>query len=115
MEGIITESAKQLVTQGILGLMVVVEAIIIVVLYKENRQCSRERIEEARVLTKTIEDSSRVIGTMTLALESSNRTQEARTRATEDIAERVERLILQHDNFTQWVREKLLELRKGGS
>lgn len=87
MEELASESLRQIATQGILGVLLVVAGVIIYFLYREVKACQDARLIDTRALIKAVEDSSKAIHAITLSLEGNNRTMEARTRATEAVAE----------------------------
>lgn len=111
MEGLATEAARILFTEaGLIGVVAVLLGIVAVSFHRDIRKCNDARVDDARSVSKALEESSKAINGFSLALESNNRVMEARTRATEMLAGEMKEL-RQQVTFL----EKLLdELRRRG-
>jgi hypothetical protein len=110
VEGLLTEGAKALFGQGLLGVLLVVSGIINFLLYRDSKACAGARLEDTRTLIKAVEDSASALQSMTLAIEGTNRAMEARTRAAEALAHEVKELRLSdeyRDRTTQETLERL--------
>lgn len=100
MEALATESGRLLLTQGVLGLCVLVEAIVIVILFNRGATCQDARISDAKAIieeqTRCITNSSQHIAVATLAINEMNRANEARVQA-------LQALIASDDRLTEAV------------
>jgi ribosomal protein S20 len=121
VEALTTEASKVLLTQGILGLLVILFGGVIAYLYKHHNTCQAARFEEYKSLVQTavkaINDAADETRALTTAMEGNNRAMEARARATEEVANNVARQ--EHinknlaDRLTDRVEEALRILRGG--
>lgn len=89
MEGLVTEGGRFLVTQGVLGILVLILGIAVYSLYKENLKLADRRFEELHKIIDARENLSKALNMNSVALEANNRAVEQRTRATEEIAREV--------------------------
>lgn len=75
MEPLVTESGRYLITQGVLGILVLVEGIVIWRLYADRNVSEREKhqlmlknVEIMGELQRTIEERNRVLDQMSLGI-----------------------------------------------
>lgn len=117
MESVVTESGKFLVTQGILGVVVLILGIAVYALYRENQKHADRRFEELHKIIDARENLSKALNMNSLALEANNRAVEQRTRATEEIAREVKDLraeiqasVVKYNYESLSDREKMAEI-----
>lgn len=113
MESLVTEGARTLFAQGLLGTLVVISGVVNLLLYREARACANARLEDTRALIKAVEDSASAMQSMTLAMESLRQAQEARTRAAEAVASEIRELRIgsgHDDRKTHETLERLCRL-----
>lgn len=92
MESLVTEGARSLFGQGLLGTLLVISGVVNFLLYRDSKACANARLEDTRALVKAIEDSASAMASMTLAIEGTNRAMEARTKAAELLAAEIREL-----------------------
>jgi hypothetical protein len=101
METLLTDSGRFLLTQGLLGVLVLVLTVVVYLQYRENRATDAKRFEELEKLIDARESVSKALNTNSLALEANNRSMDLRTRATEEMAKEVSELRRMIEQATQ--------------
>lgn len=90
MDGLVTESGRYLLTQGILGVVALAEAAVIIALWRSLSKCQEARIEAVSELalecTRCIVNSTQATALSTAATEGQNKLSESRVVAFESMA-----------------------------
>lgn len=89
VDGLATEAGKQLLTQGVLGVLCLLLLAALVYVYREMRACDKARFSELERIIDARTGIEKALNANTLALEANNKASEARTRASEEIAREV--------------------------
>jgi biopolymer transport protein ExbB/TolQ len=89
METLLTDSGRYLITQGVLGVIVLVLGIVNWLQYRENRTTNEKRFEELQRIIDARETVAKAMNANSLALEANNRSMDLRTRATEEMANEI--------------------------
>ena len=89
-----TEAGRQLLTQGVLGIVCLIEGLVIYVVAKALQQSHHDRLADALKLSESREAMVAALNANNLALEASNRADQARTRAIEEMSRAINELKL---------------------
>jgi hypothetical protein len=89
MEALLTEGGRFFLTQGVLGIIVLVLGIVVYLQWREIQALHQKRYEELERFIDARESVAKALNTNSLALEANNRSMDLRTRATEEMAKEV--------------------------
>ena len=89
MDVLLTESGRFFLTQGVLGIVVLVLGIVVVLQWREIQALHQKRFDELERIIDARESIAKALNTNSLALEANNRSMDLRTRATEEMAKEV--------------------------
>jgi hypothetical protein len=86
MEAAVPEATQQILSQGLLGALLIISLSANVYLLRLYNACQEGRLADAKALQKVIDDNTKAMSASTISQENNNRLAEARTRATEAVA-----------------------------
>jgi hypothetical protein len=89
MEALLTEGGRFFLTQGVLGIIVLVLGIVAYLQWREIQGLHQKRFEELERFIDARETVATAMNANSLALEANNRSMDLRTRATEEMAREV--------------------------